>query len=210
MEVLGRSDDTGRRSGDRVAYRPGNRFIEVAIDILAETGRTDFTVQQLVSRAKASLRGFYQHFANKDELLIALSGDIIASSAHTWRAEVNDLDATEALRLVIDRVGMPPASDAQHGINRALSLYYEHLAQVRPKDFAELLLPLHALIRDILERGAAEGVVSTEMTSDAGAAVVMQTILGTQRMQSLGVQLTGTPVDTAMVHAFCMHGLTRT
>jgi AcrR family transcriptional regulator len=82
------------------------------------------------------LRAFYQHFATKDELLVALSGEVIARSAQAWRNEVDAVDASAALRLLIDRVGAQPTSDTQHSINRALSLYYEHLAQTRPRDFA--------------------------------------------------------------------------
>src|ERR1700720_4489976 len=48
------------------------RFIKTAVEILGETGRTDFTVQEVVARSKTSLRAFYQHFSSKDELLYAL------------------------------------------------------------------------------------------------------------------------------------------
>ena len=50
------------------------RFIKTAVEILRETGRTDFTVQEVVARSKTSLRAFYQHFSSKDELLIG--GDV--------------------------------------------------------------------------------------------------------------------------------------
>ena len=36
------------------------RFIKTAVEILRETGRTDFTVQEVVARSKTSLRAFYQ------------------------------------------------------------------------------------------------------------------------------------------------------
>jgi AcrR family transcriptional regulator len=186
---------------------PGSRFIKVAIAILGETGRTDFTVNEVVTRARASLRAFYQHFATKDELLVALSGEVIARSAHAWRDEVDAVDASAALRLLIDRVGAQPTSDTQHSINRALSLYYEHLAQTRPRDFALLLAPLHQLVKDILDRGVTEGVVSSALDTQAAASVVTQTIMGAARIQILSVELSGTPVDNALLHAFCMNGL---
>ena len=34
------------------------RFIKTAVEILRETGRTDFTVQEVVARSKTSLRAF--------------------------------------------------------------------------------------------------------------------------------------------------------
>jgi AcrR family transcriptional regulator len=190
-----------------VQRHPGSRFIKAAIDILGETGRTDFTVNEVVTRARASLRAFYQHFATKDELLVALSGEAIARSTKVWRSEVEELDASSALRLLIDRVGAQPTTDTQHSINRALSLYYEHLAQTRPRDFATLLAPLHRLVKDILHRGVADGVVSSALDIDAIASVVTQTIMGAARIHILSTELTGTPVDNAALHAFCMHGL---
>jgi AcrR family transcriptional regulator len=187
---------------------PGSRFIKVAIAILGETGRTDFTVNEVVARARASLRAFYQHFATKDELLVALSGEVIARSTEAWRNEVAGMDASDALRLLIDRVGAQPSSDTQHSINRALSLYYEHLAQTRPREFALLLAPLHQLVKDILDRGVAQGVMSSGLDTEALASVVTQTIMGAARIHILSVELSRTPADNAVLHAFCLHGLT--
>lgn len=186
---------------------PGDRFLGVAIAMLGETGRADFTVQQVVARAKASLRSFYQQFASKDELLLELSRRIIADSARAWRTEVDGLDASAALRLLIDRIGAAPETERQHGINQALSLYYEQLAQTRPRDFANLLAPLHRLVGEVLELGASEGIVARELNTAAAAAVVLQTIFGAQRIQTLGTELVGQPLDNELLHAFCLHGL---
>src|SRR6201997_2534437 len=95
------------------------RFIKTAVAILGETGRTDFTVQEVVARSKTSLRAFYQHFSGKDELLLALFDRTIAQSARTWRAETNGLDSTAALKLVIDRISAQPESNTQDSLNRA-------------------------------------------------------------------------------------------
>ena len=56
------------------------RFMKSALAILAETGRTDFTVLEVVERSKTSLRSFYQHFSTKDELLLALIDTIMTES----------------------------------------------------------------------------------------------------------------------------------
>src|ERR1700742_4782646 len=98
------------------------RFIKTAVEILRETGRTDFTVQEVVARSKTSLRAFYQHFSSKDELLLALFDRTIAQSAGAWRTEINGLDSTAALKLVIDRISQQPESSTQDSLNRALSL----------------------------------------------------------------------------------------
>ena len=74
----------GRRAGTDAESR-ANRFMRSALGILGETGRTDFTVLEVVERSKTSLRAFYQHFATKDELLLALVERIMADASERWR-----------------------------------------------------------------------------------------------------------------------------
>ena len=143
---------------DEAEVTRGDRFIKTAVEILGETGRTDFTVQEIVARSKTSLRAFYQHFSSKDELLLALFDRTIAQSAQIWRGETNGLDSTAALKLVLDRISQQPESSTQDSLNRALSLYNQHLAETRPREYARVLSPLHQLIRDIVGQGITEGV----------------------------------------------------
>lgn len=185
----------------------GERFIKTAVEILGETGRTDFTVQEVVARSKTSLRAFYQHFSSKDELLLALFDRTMAHSARTWRAETTGLDSTSAMKLVIDRIGAQPESSKQDSLNRALSLYNQHLAETRPRDYARVLSPLHQLIRDIVQRGITEGVFRPKLDVGAAAAIVMQTVLGAMRLHWLGAELTGVPIDAAQLYDFCMGAL---
>ena len=105
------------------------RFIKTAVEILRETGRTDFTVQEVVARSKTSLRAFYQHFSSKDELLIALLERTMAQSTQVWRAETTGLDSTAAIKLIIDRISAEPESSTQDSLNRAMNLYNQHLAE---------------------------------------------------------------------------------
>src|ERR1700760_1399017 len=95
-----------------------DRFIKTAVAILSETGRTDFTVQEIVARSKTSLRAFYQHFGSKDELLLDLLDRTMVQSVHIWRAEIDGLDSTASLKLVIDRVSQQPESTTQDSLNR--------------------------------------------------------------------------------------------
>ena len=62
-----------------------------ALAILGETGRTDFTVLEVVERSKTSLRSFYQHFSTKDELLLALIDKIMSESTRKWREDTAGL-----------------------------------------------------------------------------------------------------------------------
>ena len=67
------------------------RFMRSALAILGETGRTDFTVLEVVERSKTSLRSFYQHFSTKDELLLALIDKIMSESTRVWREDTSPI-----------------------------------------------------------------------------------------------------------------------
>ena len=183
------------------------RFIRTAVEILGETGRTDFTVQEVVARSKTSLRAFYQHFSSKDELLIALLERTMAQSAQAWRAETTGLDSTAAIKLIIDRISAEPESSTQDSLNRAMNLYNQHLAETRPRDYARVLSPLHDLIRDVVQRGITEGVFRPNLDVGPAAAIVMQTILGALRLHWVGAELTGAPIDAAHLYDFCVRAL---
>jgi uncharacterized protein (TIGR00369 family) len=185
----------------------GDRFIKTAVEILGETGRTDFTVQEIVARSKTSLRAFYQHFSSKDELLLALFDRTIAQSVQIWRAETSGLDSTAALKLVIDRVSQQPESSTQDSLNRALSLYNQHLAETRPREYARVLSPLHQLLRDIVGQGITEGVFNPGLDVGAAAAIAMQTMVGAQRLHWLGTELNGRPIDAGQLFDFCSRAL---
>ncbi|KZS58045.1 hotdog fold thioesterase [Mycobacterium ostraviense] len=184
-----------------------DRFIKTAVEILGETGRTDFTVQEVVARSKTSLRAFYQHFGSKDELLLALFDRTMAHTAQLWRAETAGLDSTAALKLVIDRISARPESTTQDSLNRALSLYNQYLAENRPREYARVLSPLHRLLRDIVGQGITEGVFNPGLDVGAAAAIVMQTVLGALRLHWLGSELNGTPIDAGQLYEFCSRAL---
>ncbi len=186
-----------------------SRFMRSALAILGETGRTDFTVLEVVERSKTSLRAFYQHFATKDELLLALVAKIMADATQNWRTEVDPLPSADALRRLIERITAAPESSTQDSINRGLTYYNDHLLETRPKEFAKVLAPLHALISDILRRGVTEGAFRPDVDVETDAAILMQTVLGALRLRELGAQLNGIPIEGSHVYTFCVQGLAR-
>jgi AcrR family transcriptional regulator len=187
-----------------------DRFISSAIEILTETGRTDFTVQELIERSKTSLRSFYQHFSGKEELLLALFEEIIATSAAQWRNEVSDLpDTLAGLRYVVEMVhaqaGLPARGTG--GINRALSVYHLQLAESRPAEYSRVLAPLRELILELVERGIADGEFRNDIDADTLAMIMMQTIVGAAHMHALGSEPSGVPLGTEELWQFCLGGL---
>jgi len=183
------------------------RFMKSALAILGETGRTDFTVLEVVERSKTSLRSFYQRFSSKDELLLALIDEIMVESTRKWRTDTDGLPSTTALRVLIDRVCTPAESSKQDRVNRGLARYFDHLAETLPREYARVLVPLHELIKDIINRGIVEGSFHAGLDVDATAALIMQSALGAMRQRILGVELNGALVDAGHVYDFCVNGL---
>ena len=196
------------RAPDAVDAEPRERrFMKSALAILGETGRTDFTVIEVVERSKTSLRSFYQHFSTKDELLLALIDKIMSESTRRWREETTDLPAVKALRVLIDRICTPAESTTQDKVNRGLTYYNDHLAETLPREYARVLSPLHELIKDIISRGIAEGSFRIGMDVEATAALIMQCALGAMRLQVLGAELSGVPISADHIYEFCVGGL---
>jgi AcrR family transcriptional regulator len=199
----GRPPDTGG-----VDTEPRERrFMKSALAILGETGRTDFTVLEVVERSKTSLRSFYQHFSTKDELLLRLIDKIMSESTNQWREATAELPSTEALRVLIDRICTPAESSTQDRVNRGLTDYNDHLAETLPREYSRVLSPLHELIKDIISLGITEGTFRTGLDVNATAALIMQSALGAMRLRVLGAELNGVPIDADHIYDFCVSGL---
>lgn len=199
---------SGRASAGAAETEPRERrFMRSALAILGETGRTDFTVLEVVERSKTSLRSFYQHFSTKDELLLALIDKIMSESTRKWRDDTADLPPVAALRVLIDRICTPAESTTQDKVNRGLTYYNDRLAEALPREYARVLSPVHVLIKDIINRGIDDGSFRKGLDVDATAALIMQSALGAMRLQVLGAELSGVPVDADHIYAFCVAAL---
>src|SRR3954467_9089174 len=82
------------RAGQRV-----QRFLDAAFGLIDEKGTTEFTIQEVIDRSKQSLRGFYQYFDGKDELLLALFEETVHEATEDLRGVVGSEPAPfDALR----------------------------------------------------------------------------------------------------------------
>src|SRR5437899_2263101 len=68
------------------------RFLDAAVELMNSAPEKEFTVQEVVDRSGQSLRSFYQYFAGKYELLLALFEESIRSTAEYLRAAIADED----------------------------------------------------------------------------------------------------------------------
>jgi uncharacterized protein (TIGR00369 family) len=66
---------------------------------------------------------------------------------------------------------------------------------------------LHQLIRDIVGQGITEGVFNPGLDVGATAAIIMQTMVGAQRLHWLGSELNGMPIDAGQLYDFASRAL---
>ena len=196
-----RALDRSLTEAKRRALTKSNGFVRAAMELLEETGGLAFTVQDVVDRSKLSLRSFYQTFASKDELLLALFEEYIATAA-VWQREQmeGEDDPIEQIRVFLTSLW---EGKLEPDVVRALALYNLTLASTRPADLEHALEPQLAVLLEAVERGVATGQVRDDVSSrrlaeillHTGTAAVHTTILRTGRES---------PDD---VWAFCYGGI---
>src|SRR6478752_3631595 len=81
------------------------RFLDAAFELIDEKGTTEFTIQEVIDRSKQSLRGFYQYFDGKDELLLALFEETVRESMEDLRAVIDgETEPLDRLRSFVVRL----------------------------------------------------------------------------------------------------------
>jgi len=185
----------------RRALNKSNGFVQAAMALLDETGGLAFTVQDVVDRSKLSLRSFYQTFASKDDLLLALFEEYIATAA-AWQRDrmAKHDDPIEQIRVFLTSLW---AGKLSPEVVRALSLYNLTLSATRPADLAHALEPQLEVLLEAVERGTESGQVRDDIGSRRLAEILLHT--GTAAVHT-NILCTGSesPDD---VWAFCLGGL---
>jgi AcrR family transcriptional regulator len=196
-----RALDRSLTEAKRRALTKSNGFVRAAMELLDETGGFAFTVQDVVDRSKLSLRSFYQTFASKDDLLLALFEECVASAAEWQRARmVKHDDPIEQIEVFLTSLWTGKLSPE---VGRALAVYNLTLSATRPAELAHALEPQLEVLLDAVERGVEAGQVRDDIDSrrlaeillHTGNAAVFTTILHTG---------SESPAD---VWAFCLGGI---
>ena len=198
-----RAVERSLRSARERAVSRSERFIQVATELLYETGNLDFTVQDLVERSKMSLRSFYQHFASKDELLLAVFEEAIRSFVEALRAIVEtEPDPMERLHIYVTSF-FGAGESANRQASAALSRYLLMLTSAEPSELARVLAPQVDLLSEIIGAGMAAGQLRRDIPPAVLTILVTQTLMSAVEMNVLGTELTGEPVRAEDLWAYC-------
>jgi len=186
------------------------RFLDAAFELIDEKGTTEFTIQEVVERSKQSLRGFYEYFAGKDELVIALFEESIREAGEDIQNTVDaETDPLQRLRAYTIRLhewcdpGETPRKRGSHN-RRAIADVSMHLTLNNSERIRAALAPLSHLLLELMENATAAGAIHVADTRRATALVhqtVMNNWFGNRLVNDPKLRLTAEET-----WEFCLHG----
>jgi AcrR family transcriptional regulator len=187
------------------------RLLEASFQLIDEKGTSEFTIQEVVDRSKQSLRGFYQYFDGKDELLFALFEESVRESVEDLReavaAESQPLERLRAFTIRLYEWCEPLGARRKRGAhNRVpISEFSLQLAIKDPDRPAAVMAPISQMLIELLDAAAAAG--SIQVTDTRRAALLMQqTVMNAWLMNRL-VRNPRAHVTAEDAWQFCLHGL---
>jgi AcrR family transcriptional regulator len=186
-------------------------LLNAAFQLIDEKGTAEFTIQQVVDRSKQSLRGFYQYFDSKDELLFALLEESIRESLEDLRsaveAESEPLARLRAFTIRLHEWCEPLGTRRKRGAhNRVpLSEFSLQLALKDPERLTAVMAPVSRMLLDLLKAAAAAGSLRVSDPQRA-ALLIQQTVMYGWLMNRL-VQNSRARVTAEDAWEFCLHGL---
>jgi len=187
------------------------RFLDAAFELIDEKGTTEFTIQEVIDRSKQSLRGFYQYFTVKDELLLALFEETVREATDDLRAVIEtESDPLERLRVFAVRLhdwcdpSDKPRKRGTHN-RRPIMEFSVQLAVDHPERVKSAMAPLSRMMLDLVKAANASGAIRVADTRLA-AALMQQTVMYSWFGNRLADDAK-TRVTAEATWDFCLHGL---
>jgi AcrR family transcriptional regulator len=178
--AVARSLDSARlRSEGRV-----QRFLDAGFELLsrAESGK-EFTVQEVVDRSGQSLRSFYQYFAGKHELLLALFDEAILSTADRLEEQIarQDVPLERLHTFVVEYYRMclpaPKGRASKNNPTPVMAEFCHQLLTAHQTEAARAFVPLVTLLENVLDEAVEAGDVRPGLNHADVAGVILSTIM---------------------------------
>ena len=190
-----------------------HEFIEAGFELVDERGSADFTVQELIDRTSQSVRGFYQCFESKDELLLALFEvsvhDQIDDLQQCVDGETDALDRLRAFTLRLfewcEPAGRPRKPGTGLHDHRPVAEFAIQLGLVHPEPVEAAMKPVFDLLLGLVEDVNTAGVVAID---DAPrAATLIQRVVMYHWLADRVVRDPRRAISAEQTWEFCLHGL---
>jgi AcrR family transcriptional regulator len=179
--AVARSLDPARAQAEQRVQR----FLDAAVELMHGDAGKDFTVQDVVERSGQSLRSFYQYFAGKHELLLALFEEAVRSTAEQLEAAIEaEDDPLERLhRFAVEHYLIcRPAPKSRSARRRgptpvAMAEFGQQLLTEHPKEASRAFVPVVALCERLLDEAADAGAIRKGLHHRHLAGVMLQAIM---------------------------------
>ena len=177
------------------------RFLDAALELMASDPNKEFTVQEVVERSGQSLRSFYQYFAGKYELLLALFEESVrATAAALEEAVATETEPLPRLhRFVVSYYDMCRPAAKAAPVKRAVDVvpapamaeFAQQLLTAHPKEASRAYLPLVTLLEGLLDDAATAGALRPGLRHRRIAGILLQAI----SFNAFSTTISGTPAD---------------
>ena len=189
--AVARSLDPARARAEKRVQR----FLDAALELMMSSPDKEFTVQEVVERSGQSLRSFYQYFAGKYELLLALFEESVRSTAEQLATAVADEpDPTARLHtfcVEYYRICQPsPKSKSSLKKGPALADFAQQLLTDHPKEASHAFVPLVEVLVQILDDAAAAKTIRSGLHHRRLAGVILESVM----FNAFAATISGTPV----------------
>ena len=150
------------------------RLLLAGDELMVEYGNFDFGVREVVERAQVSLRTFYQHFETRDDFALAIYTELLRQHAvaisQTMPKGARSTQLRHFVRAMVSQaewLRLFEEYTTDEAIQRSRALIREgfHLREVRTEAAKASLLPLRAILADILGARADDDTVSIVLNS---------------------------------------------
>jgi AcrR family transcriptional regulator len=170
---------------------------------MRDTGSTEFTVPQVVARARTSLRAYYENFAKKDDLLLAVFAEAILETTEALRKATGQVQSPEGRLECFVRQLFSGTFDDNHPETVPMIGLHLRLASEQPRALAEVFAPQLDLLTSILAEGARAKVFRRDTSPEVLAMLVSQLLVSVIHCAALTQELAlpGATVDDVV--RFC-------
>jgi AcrR family transcriptional regulator len=145
--------------------------MQAAAQAFAEKGFHATTTRDIASGAGLSPAGVYVHFGSKEELLFHLSRSGHESALRLLREAIAEGPTpSEQLETLMARFSQWHVE--QYQVARVVQYEHHHLTPEHHAEVLALRKEMDALVRDVLDRGVAEGLFSVDDSADTSLALL--------------------------------------
>jgi AcrR family transcriptional regulator len=185
-----------------------DRFVGAAMEIMGESGSIDFTVQDVVDRSKMSIRTFYNFFASKDDLLVAVHETILATEVVPRMRAQCDAQSDPVDRVKAYVLGIYELTSNPGPASRALTTYSNRLLETRPEDLERAFKPQIDLVVELISDAKTAGRLHPSLSTEAAARLLHHTVLATVHARILGDESEeANRITAADLWTFCSSGI---